>query len=88
MKRALMILMLCVLAAGVAACAVHSDRWLGDDSTAAASHGSGCGVPLMTGALAVALAFLPVTGSLVLPSGPVRPRRRPVSVFQPPERSA
>lgn len=88
MKRALMIVLLCVLGAGLAACAVHNDRWLGDDSAAAASHGLGCGVPLMTGALAVALAFLPVTGSLVLPSGPLPPGRRPVSFFQPPERSA
>lgn len=88
MKRALMILLLCVLAAGVTACVVHSDRWLGDDSTAAPSHGFGCGVPLVTGAFAAALAFLPLTESLALPGGPPRPRRRPFSFFQPPEHSA
>jgi hypothetical protein len=88
MKRTLMILLLCVLGTGLAACAVHSDRWLGDDSAAATSHGFGCGGPLMLEALAVALAFLPLSRSLPFASGPQRPQRRPVSFFQPPERSA
>ena len=88
MKRTLMILLLCVLGSGLATCAVHSDRWLGDDSAAAASHGFGCGGPLMLEVLAVALAFLPLTRSLPVAGGPPRPQRRPVFFFQPPEHSA
>ena len=88
MKRTLMILLLCVLGAGLAACAVHSDRSLGADSAAATLHDFGCGGPLMVEALAVALAFLPLTRSLALAGGPPGPERRPVSFFQPPEHSA
>ena len=44
-KRTLMILLLCVLGAGLAACAVHSDRSLGADSAAATLHDFGCGGP-------------------------------------------
>jgi len=88
MKRTLMILLLCVLGAGLAACAGHSDRSLGPDSAAATLDGFGCGGPLMVEAPAVALAFLPLTRSLAFAGGPPRPERRPVSFFQPPEHSA
>jgi hypothetical protein len=88
MKRTLMILLLCVLGAGLAACAVHSDGSLGADSATAALHGFGCGGPLMVEAPAVALAFLPMTRGLALAGSPPSPERRPVSFFQPPEHSA
>jgi hypothetical protein len=88
MKRTLIILLLCVLGAGLAACAVHSDRSLGADSAAAALDDFGCGGPLMVEAPAVALAFLPLTRGLALAGSPPSPERRPVSFFQPPEDSA
>ena len=88
MKRAVMIVLLCVLGAGLAACAVHSDRWLGDESTAPASHVLGCGLLLTTSSLAATVSFLPLMGSLAPPPGPRRPLRRPVFFFQPPEHLA
>lgn len=88
MKRALLILLLCVLGGGLAACVVHNERWPGEDSAAATSHGSGCGLPLATCALAAALAFLPLTGPVTLGGALTRPPRRPFSFFQPPERSS
>jgi hypothetical protein len=88
MKRALLILLLCVWGAGLAACAVHSDRWPGEGSSAATSHGLGCGSPLMTAVLVVALAFLPLRGPVTFRGALPRPQRRPYSFFQPPERSS
>ena len=88
MKRAILILLLCVLGAGLAACVVHSDRWPGEDSAAATSHGSGCGLPLVTCAVVAVLAFLPLTGPLTLGGALQQPQRRPLSFFQPPERSS
>jgi len=88
MKRTLLILLLCVLGAGLAACAVHSDRSLGDDPAAGTLHGFGCGGPLMVEAPTVAPAFLPLTRSVALAGVPPGPERRPVSFFQPPEHSA
>lgn len=88
MKRAMLIVLLCVLGAGLAACAAHSDRWPNEDSAAATSHGSGCGLPLVTCALAAALAFLPLTGPVTLGGALSRPPRRPFSFFQPPEGSS
>lgn len=88
MKRTVMILVLCAVGAGLVACAAHGDRWLGEDSSAATFHGAGCGLPLTTVALATALSFLPLTGSPAPPAAFHRLSRRPVSFFQPPERSA
>jgi hypothetical protein len=88
MKQTLMILLLCVLGVGLAACAAHSDRALGADSAAATLDDFGCGGPLMVEAPAVALAFLPLTRGLALAGSPPSPERRPVSFFQPPEHSA
>ena len=83
-----MIVLLCVLGAGLAACAAHSDRWLGEESTAAVSDVLGCGLPLMTGSLAAALPLLPLMGRLAPQRGPRRPLRLPVYFFQPPEHLA
>ena len=85
MKRAMMIVVLCVLGVALAACAAHSDHWLGEESTATLSHALGCGLPLMVGALAAALSFLPLMGRLAPQRGPRLLLRRPISFFQPPE---
>ena len=85
MKRVVMSALLCVVMAGLVACAAHGDRWLGEESTAAVSHVLGCGVPLMTAAFAAALPFLPLMGRLAPQRDPRRPLRRPVFFFQPPE---
>lgn len=88
MKRAVMLLVLCLVGVGLAACAVHGNTPFGEDSTTVAAHGLGCRVPLLVVALATALSFLPLTGSLVSPAGPERLLGQPVSFFQPPERFA
>lgn len=88
MKRAVMLLVLCLVGAGLAACAVHGGAPFGEESTTVASHGLGCGATLLVGGLATALSFLPLTGSLVSTAGPGRLLGRPVSFFQPPERFA
>lgn len=88
MKRVMGLVLLCVLGAGLVACAAHSDGWLGEEPTTAMSHVLGCGLLLMTGSLAAALPFLPLIGSLAPPRGPRRPLRRPVYFFQPPEHLA
>ncbi len=85
MKRAVMVVLLCMLAAGVFACATHSDRWLGEESTTAVSHVPGCGMTLMMAALAAVLPFLPLMGGLAPQHGPLRLLRRPISFFRPPE---
>lgn len=84
MKRVIVILLVSVLAVGLAACAAHGDLWFGADS-ASVSHGLSCGVPLMTTALAAAVSLILTAGGLVPQSGPERPLRLPVSFFQPPE---
>jgi hypothetical protein len=88
MKRTLMILLLCVLGAGLAACAVHGDRSLGAESAAATLDDFGCGGPLMVEAAAIALAFLPLTRGLALAGRLSGPQRRPAPFLQPPEHSA
>ncbi len=86
MTRVVIVLVVCVMGVGLAACGMHGDGPFGDDSTGLAPHGLGCGVPLLTVALMTALSFLPLTGSLRFPAGPRRMLGRPVSFFQPPER--
>jgi hypothetical protein len=88
MKRSIVILLVFVLGAGLVACATHGHLWLGGDSPAPTSHDLGCGVPLMTTALVAGLLSLLLTGSLAIPRGPEHLLRLPVSLFQPPERSA
>jgi hypothetical protein len=88
MKRAVMVLVLCVLAAGLVACTVHTDRLFGEDSTAAASHGLGCGFPLTIMTLAATLSIPLLSGRLPSLAGPLRVLGRPASLFQPPERPA
>jgi len=88
MKRVLMSVLLCIVMVGLVACAVHGDRWLGEESNAAVSHVLGCGVPLMMAAFAAALPFLPLMGRLAPEPDPRRPLRRPVFFFQPPEYSS
>lgn len=88
MNRVIAILLVSVLRAGLVACAAHSDLRFGADLAAPASHGFGCGVPLMTTALVTGALSLRLTGSLAAQPGLERLLRLPVPVFQPPERFA
>ena len=85
MNRIIVILLVSVLGAGLVACAAHGDLWFGADLAAPASHGFGCGVPLMTAALEAGVVPLRSTGSLAAQPGLERSLRLPVPVFQPPE---
>lgn len=87
MKRAAIVLLLCVLAGAWVACAVHTNVVPGDDSATGVSDGTGCGHPVVAVALTI-LALLPLTGSLASDTRPSRRIWRPVSPFQPPEPSA
>lgn len=88
MKRFAVILGLCLLVASAAACAPHVDRLLGEDATASASHGLGCGVSLTIMALGTSLSFPPLTGRLASGDDCLRLLGRSVLLFQPPERLA
>ncbi len=88
MKRVVMIVLLCIVMAGLVACAAHGDRWPGEESTAGVSHMLSCGVPLLTIAVGAALPFLPLMDRLAPQPDPRRPLRRPVFFFQPPEYSS
>lgn len=87
MKRAAcVVLLLCLLAAGLAACVVPGDR-----APAGASAGGSheCAqAPVVVGAGATVLAYLPSTGYLIIGGGLLRLQRRPSSPFQPPEPSS
>lgn len=87
MKRAAIVLLLCILAGAWAACAVHGNVLPGDGSATAASDGTGCGHPVVAVALTI-LPLLPSTGVLASDTKPSRPIWRPVPTFQPPEPSA
>jgi hypothetical protein len=88
MNRVIAILLVSVLGAGLVACATHGDLRFGADLAEPASHGFGCGVPLMTTALVTGVLSLRLTGSLATQPDLERRLRLPVPVFQPPERSA
>lgn len=87
MKRFAVILGLCLLVAG-AACAPHVARLFGEDATASASHGLGCGVSLTIMAFGTSLSFPPLTGRLASGDDRLRLLGRSVLLFQPPERLA
>jgi hypothetical protein len=88
MNRVIVILLVSVLWVGLAACAAHGNLWFGADSTTQISHGLGCGVPLMTLTVALALSLVLLTGRWWAQPRPQYLLRLPVSFFQPPERSA
>ncbi len=88
MKRVAVILGLCLLVAGAAACASHFDRLSGEDATAAASHGLACGMTFTVVALGASLSFPPLTGRLASGGSPLELMGRSVLPFQPPERLA
>jgi len=88
MKRVAVILGLCLLVAGAAACASHFDRLSGEDATAAASHGLGCGVALTVVALGTSLSFPPLTGRPASGGELLRLLGRSALPFRPPERLA
>ena len=85
MSRGTSLVLLCLLTAALAACVVHTDRLLDEGPNAAASHASGCAVPLTLVAVQIAVSFLPLIGSLPRAPAPARARIRSVSLFQPPE---